>query len=223
MVEASLNIFDLIVFFVIFLSGLIAFFRGFLKEVMSLGTWFAASAITVYAFQDVSEAIEPMVGSGTVAGALAAMGLFFGSLIVLSIFTMVFLRYLKKGNEAGFIDNGLGLIFGVLRGILIVALAYYVMSIMMCERDYPAWVQTALSKDFVRSSASMVAEMAPDYLGELTSCAQEDLERAPGFEETVPETLEGIGEAVPESDGGGSLGEDWMTIEELQEMMEDNQ
>ena len=212
MVEASLNIFDLIVFFVIFLSGLIAFFRGFLREVMSLGAWFAASAITVYAFADVSEMLKPMVGSGTIAGAIAAMGLFIGSLVVISIFTMVFIRYVKKGKEVGWLDNGLGLVFGVIRGILIVALAYYVMSIMMCERDYPEWIQTALSKDFVRSSAALVADMAPDYLGELTECGDEELQDAPQFQETLPESLE-----------GDALGDDWMTVDELQNLLEENQ
>lgn len=212
MVEASLNIFDLIVFFVIFLSGIIAFFRGFLKEVMSLGAWFAASAITVYAFEDVSKMLEPMVGSGTVAGAIAAMGLFIGSLIIISIFTMVLIRYLKKSNEVGFVDNGLGLVFGVLRGILIVALSYYVMSIMLCERDYPQWVQTALSKDFVRSSAALVADMAPDYLGELTSCADADLQSAPELQDTLPPSLE-----------SETLGDDWMSVDELQNLLEENQ
>ncbi len=50
MVQTSLNIFDLVVFGILGLSALLSFFRGFVREVLSLGAWVGASLITLYAF-----------------------------------------------------------------------------------------------------------------------------------------------------------------------------
>ena len=221
MVEASLNIFDLIVFFVIAVSALIAFLRGLMREVMSLGAWFAASAITVYAFEDVSAAVEPMVGSQTVAGGIAGLGTFITALLAISIINMFLLRCLKPRSEIGIIDNTLGLLFGVARGVLILALGYYVMSIMMCERDFPEWVQTSLTKDFVRSSAAMVAEAAPDYLAELSTCSEDNFDDVEPLSESLPSMeLPGSDSAAPDLQ---SDSDDWMSVDELQNLLEENE
>ena len=47
MIETSFNLFDTIVVVTIILSALLSFFRGFVREVLSLGAWVGASIITV--------------------------------------------------------------------------------------------------------------------------------------------------------------------------------
>ena len=76
MVETSLNMFDLVVLVVVGLSALLSFFRGFIREVLSLGAWVGAALITLYAFPQVTEYIRPKVNSDLVASGLASMGTF---------------------------------------------------------------------------------------------------------------------------------------------------
>ena len=219
MVEASLNMFDLIVLGIVGISALVGVLRGFLREVLSLGSWFVAMIITISTFTEVRALVEPHIQSQAVAGAVTALGTFVVTLISLSIISGIFIRYLKSSTDLGFFDNGLGLVFGVVRGLLAVALGYYVMSIMLCEKDYPEWVQTAYTKDFIEDMAIFAAERSAGLLDEgITSC---DADGNTVMEET-PEFLRELG--VPDVNAPASAppaeGEEWMSIEELQKLME---
>lgn len=173
MVQTSMNIFDLIVLVVIGLSALMAFFRGFAREVLSLGAWVAASIITLYCFPTVSEWIRPQVGSEGVASGLASMGVFFVSLLTLKILTGTMVKYLKSGSEVGAVDNMLGLVFGVARGVLILGVGYFAMTLVLNESNYPEYVKQAYSRPYVEKAANWVAKVAPDYISALTNASHD--------------------------------------------------
>lgn len=167
MVETAFNIFDVIVIVVVALSALLSFFRGFVKEILSLGAWIGASLITMYYFIDVAELIQPQVKSSVVASGLAAMGTFIFSLIVISIFNTILLKLFKQGKDVGLLDNLLGLCFGVLRACLLISLSYYAFSFAVAEDDMPPWVAEAKTRPYVESGAHFIATLAPDYLNEI--------------------------------------------------------
>lgn len=164
MVETSMNIFDLGVLVIIGLSALLSFFRGFARELLSLGAWVAAGLITLYSFPVVAEWIEPQVKNAAIASGLASMGVFFVSLIFLSIFTGTLVKFIKPGSEVGMLDNLVGLVFGAARGALVVAIAYFIMTLVLNEKDYPEWVKQAETRPYVARAAGWVADAAPDYL-----------------------------------------------------------
>ena len=164
MVQASLNIFDLIVIGIIGLSGLLSFFRGFAREVLSLGAWLGAGVITLYAFPHVAEWLEPQVKNVAVANGLASIGLFVTSLILISILTGTLVKFIKPGSEVGFLDNIVGLLFGVARGVLVVSIGYFIMTLVMNEKDYPEWLEGAITRPYVAQAANWVARMTPSYL-----------------------------------------------------------
>ena len=168
MVHTTLNIFDLIVIVVIGLSALLSFFRGFAREILSLGAWIGASIIALYSFPTVSKWIEPQVKNAAVASGLASIGVFMIALVVISILTGILLKFVKKGSEVGFLDNIVGLVFGVARGILLVSIGYFVMTLVMNEKDYPAWLKESVTQPYVAKSARWVASMTPSYLDNVT-------------------------------------------------------
>ena len=168
MLEAQLNIFDVIVIFVLGFSALISFFRGFLREVFSLGAWLGAGIITLYAYPSVAELLGKQINNPLIANGFASMGTFIGSLIIISIFASLMLKYLKPSTEVGMVDNSLGLVFGVLRGMLLVAIGFYMMSLFIKPSDYPEWVAHAFTRPHVEKMASWVGHIAPNYLSELS-------------------------------------------------------
>ena len=174
MTETALNMFDLIVLTVIGLSALLSFFRGFLREVFSLAGWVAASIITLRFLKPAAAYVRPHVGSEVVASGIASVGLFFITLILISIVTGMILKFLKPAAKIGLFDNLVGLCFGVARGILIVALGYFIMTIVLAEKDYPKWVKESKSRPHVAKAAKLIGDLTPEYLDKLTKGGSKD-------------------------------------------------
>jgi membrane protein required for colicin V production len=130
---------DAVVAGIILISAVLAFSRGFVREVLSIAGWIVA-AIVAYAF---APQAEPLVKEIPVAGEFLAdscelsilaafTAVFAVALIVVSIFTPLFSSLVQKSALGGF-DQGLGFLFGVVRGILLVAVAF-----VLYDRIVPA-------------------------------------------------------------------------------------
>lgn len=194
MLQATFNIFDAVVMGIIFLSAVLAFFRGFMKEILSLLAWLGAAIITLYAFPTVTEKIEPYVGNEKIAAGFATLGTYIIALLTISIFNSILLKYLKT-DEAGGFDKILGLAFGVLRGAFIVSLGFLLfMLVVPKEENYPLWVKEAKTQPYASQGALLIAEMAPDYLKDMKNLSETIKEagekRMQEQEEREPYTIE---------------------------------
>lgn len=220
MVETSFNLFDVIILTIVGLSALLSFFRGFIREFLSLGAWVGASIVTLYAFPDVSGMMEPWVKSPVIASGLAAMGVFMMSLLVISVFNAMLMRFFRRGKDVGMLDNGLGLIFGVIRACALLSLGYFIFSLVMSEKDFPDWLAQSKMRPYVESGAILLAKLAPDYLDDISPLNQSESDEK--LEETLGVDGKEIGKVL-EKDGKSSDESDdyeWMDVEELERLIE---
>jgi membrane protein required for colicin V production len=136
------TIIDGVVAAVVIISALLAYSRGLVREVMAIAGWVAA-AILAFLF---APTVEPMVREIPVVGEFVAEScelsmiggfaiVFAISLIVVSLFTPLFSSIVQR-SAAGGVDQGLGFLFGVARGILLVALALFVYDTVMTGQEY---------------------------------------------------------------------------------------
>jgi membrane protein required for colicin V production len=169
MIETSLTYFDLAVLSVMVLSCLFAFFRGFVRELLSLGAWIGAGVVTLYYFRDVAQLIKPSVKSDMVAGGLATLGLYIFSLLAFSMFNSLIMRLFRDSGEVGAVDNVLGLAFGAFRGAFLISLTYFLMTIFISADTEPAWLSKATTHSIVERGAIILGQAAPDYMVEHTS------------------------------------------------------
>lgn len=213
MVEADINLFDAAVVLVMGLSTLLSFFRGFVREILSLGAWIGASMITVYMFPTTAKMLQPHLSNAVAAAGLAAIGTFFVALVSLSIVNMMLVRLFKKGSEAGMLDNALGLIFGAARGFFLLSLGFYVMTLVLDEESYPEPIQQARTKDFVAYGATMVAKVAPDYLKAVD----------PNAENEEGESSEDADATLDKPKDDTEKGYDWMNVQELERLMDSSE
>jgi len=114
---------------ILFISAVLAYSRGFVREALSIAGWVAAAIIAFY----FAGAVEPLVreipvlkdliGENCELGVLAGFAAVFAvALIVIALFTpMISGAVQNSGLRA--IDSGLGFLFGVLRGVLLVVVA----------------------------------------------------------------------------------------------------
>ncbi len=217
MVETSLNLFDLGVLIVLGLSALVSFFRGFIREVLSLGAWVGAAIITLYWFPDVAEYFQQHMKNTMVASGLAAMGTFMAALVVISLFNSLLLKYVKTGADVGLLDNALGLAFGIARGLLLVSIAYFLMTVVISEDDYPEWVQSAVSRPYVEATAKWISEIAPNYLDEMSPLKDDkpDLTGGREISRDIQDAIKDIGPTDEDAEPSSR----WESLEELRQRM----
>jgi len=158
----DVSAFDTIVLGVFFLSTIIAFFRGFIRELLSFGAWVGAAMITVYFFPHADQWMHQYVKSDKVAAGSGALGVYFIALIVISIINSIILRYVKDA-DVGLLDNFLGMIFGALRGALIVSFGFLVLSTVVPKPE-PDWLKTSITKPYLKIGADMLVDAAPKYM-----------------------------------------------------------
>jgi len=126
------TIVDGVVGAVIVISALLAYSRGFVREMMAIVGWVAAA---VLAFLFAAQA-EPLVkeipyvgdflrGSCELSVIAAFSAVFAVALVVVSLFTPLFSTVVQRSALGG-IDQAFGFLFGALRGIVLVAVALVV-------------------------------------------------------------------------------------------------
>jgi membrane protein required for colicin V production len=167
MIETHLSIFDAIVLGVLVISCLFAFFRGFVREILSLGAWVGAALVTLYYFPAAAEKLQPHFKTPVVAAGFATLGLYIGALMVFSLINMFIFKFLKSGEEIGATDNILGLIFGAVRGAFIVSLGYFVTAMMLPSDETPEWLKQSVTLPYVEQGSLMLAKIAPDYMRDM--------------------------------------------------------
>jgi len=187
MIETNLNIFDCVVIGILFLSCIIAFFRGLIKEILSLVAWVGAGIITVYYFPDVAEKMQSYFKSATMAAAVSAIGLYIVSLIGFAIVNMLIIKTIKQGGETGMLDNILGLVFGAFRGAFIVSLGFFLLTVALHDQEYPKWVKESVTHPYAEKGALVLTRLAPEYVSEISSLQKKAIKQA---EEHVREKRE---------------------------------
>ncbi|UWQ27376.1 CvpA family protein [Leisingera sp. M527] len=136
------TIIDGVVALVIVVSALLAYSRGFVREAMAIAGWIAAGVLAfIFAPQ-----VEPLMAEIPVIGEfiadscelsiIAAFAAVFAlALIVVSFFTPLFSTLVQRSALGG-LDQGAGFFFGVLRGILLVAIAFFLYNVVMTGQSF---------------------------------------------------------------------------------------
>lgn len=136
------TIIDGVVAGVIVLSALLAYSRGLVRETMAIAGWVAAAVLAFLFAGQVEPLIKeiPVLGEfiadSCELGMIAAFAAVFAvALIVVSLFTPIFSGLVQRSAIGG-LDQGLGFLFGVARGILLVAIAFFVYDAVVTEQSF---------------------------------------------------------------------------------------
>jgi membrane protein required for colicin V production len=158
--QFPINPIDAIVLATLLLSALIAFARGFVLEVLSIGSWIGAAFAAMYGFGPLRPYVSEFLGPGLVADAVTVLALFLGVLVLLSVFSHQISRGLR-GGPLGALDRSLGFLFGLARGALFVCLAYLVGSWVVPTGEQPRWVRDARTLPAIEAGATWLVGLAP--------------------------------------------------------------
>jgi len=131
---------------VIILSVAISFFRGFIKEAVSLVIWLAAFIISVKFAPDIGKHFQHSIHSPFVATAVAFVVIFVVILILGAIMNS-FLTILIEKTGMSATDRLLGIVFGLARGVLIVGIVLMLINMTSFQKE-PTVQQSRLAPHF---------------------------------------------------------------------------
>lgn len=164
--HASLNDLDYTVLGIIGLSGLFALIRGFVREVLSLGSWVGACFVAAKLHLLLEPSVHRYIKNPTIVTVVAVLSLFIFTLVVLSLISNFVSSYVQ-GSKLTSVDRSLGFIFGVLRGALVVSLIYLVATTTLWpDLDAPTPVVKNQENDKDKDKDKVARLPAPEWLME---------------------------------------------------------
>lgn len=164
--SSSANWVDGVLLAAIVVSAILAFFRGMVREVLSVGAWAGAllAAFYEYTQKRLTPVIAPHVDPPWVAEALACGAVFLVVLIVL----MVVIHWIAnrvQGSALGGLDRTLGIGFGLVRGVVLIMIAYIMGGVFLPTTErWPEPVREARSLPIIADgSAWLVAQLPAEF------------------------------------------------------------
>jgi membrane protein required for colicin V production len=165
------NYVDIGVLVVIGLSALLALGRGLIKEILSLFGWVGAAIVTYFVYfhvPAVREFARKQITEQLFADIATAVVVFTIALIVLGIINHFVVSRIPTGF-LGPLDKSLGLVFGLARGALLIAIAYILLEYVLPNRaDWPPVIQEARTEPYAADAANYLKGLIPADVKERT-------------------------------------------------------
>lgn len=153
-----MTIFDYLVFFVLICSIVISTLRGLVKEVFSLLSWIVAFIVANAYGEALAQLLPDMVPGSTTRLIVGFIALFIGVRILMGLLTMALNEVVKTAGLT-LADRGLGGLFGLARGLLIVLAAVLVCG--MTGIPQQAFWKEALFSPLAETAAHTVKPFLP--------------------------------------------------------------
>ena len=188
------DVFDLVIVGIVLISGLFAFFRGFIHETLSMMGWVGAGLCALYGYPVARPYVRDLIPSELIADLATGVGLF---LISFLIFSFISGRIGRAVQNSGLdsLDSTLGFVFGLLRGGLIGFLA---LSWLLPATSQPDWVRDARTRPVLEEGAFLLMRAMPNEIFDTTA---EEIARAQRDAEINDQTYRQL--LGPEPKGAG--------------------
>ena len=161
----SFTFIDVFVGVVLVISAGLAFLRGFVHEVLAIGAWVGAVAVTLYGFDPLEPWFAAQVGPGWAATLLTGASLFLITLLTCSLLTKAIANQVRN-SALNSVDSSLGFAFGLARGALIVSAVYYMgVEWAFDSSDLPQWLSGAKTRPWLERGAGEIRRLRPHNWG----------------------------------------------------------
>ncbi len=167
------TIVDAVAAVVILVSAILAYSRGLVREILAIAGWVAAAVAAFYLTPSAAPLVleipyvSDILSDSCELTIIAAFAIVFVlALLIVSIFIPLFSGAVQRSAVGG-IDQALGFLFGVLRGMLLVLVALIVYDRVLVGDPMPAVDNSRTSLIFAEIEdklAAMVPTDAPDWI-----------------------------------------------------------
>ena len=159
-----MNAVDYAVLAVLAVSGLLAFLRGFVREILGIAAWIGAAVIALWAVPYVRPYAKTYIGQYLTDPALQDYA-GFGAVFIVAVVVLLMISHwvgaLVRQSLLGGVDRSLGLLFGLARGAALAVVAYIAASWLIPMERWPEMVLQARSLPLTYQGAVWVTEQLP--------------------------------------------------------------
>ncbi len=155
----------------IVISAILAYSRGFVREALSIGGWILAAVVAFIFAPNALPLIRELpylgdfIGESCELGVMASFaGVFAVALVVVSLFTPMFATAVQRSVIGGF-DAGLGFLFGVARGVLLVVVAFIAYDRVVGSEPVAMVADSRSAQVFAHLQTRVEAEIPSDAPG----------------------------------------------------------
>lgn len=168
----SFTVFDYCAILAIGISGVIAMFRGFMREVSTLGAFFGGIFGAIYFHSYISEPTRAFLGEytpgwlPTLIGAIIVFLVLYGLIAWLGVQLS---QNIRKLEGFGLLDNLLGLVYGAVRGGVIVVFVVLIIGLGIREDELDPQITSAVTYPTFRTAANFVQSTITNWSGDVTN------------------------------------------------------
>ena len=153
---------------VCFISGLLAMYRGFAREMLSIVSWAVAAAAVLYFVvfhKPFAQEMAQQMGTQVAVAQIVVGAIIF--LIVLIVVHLITARISDTilDSRVGMVDRVLGFLFGVARGFILIVIPYMFYEAFFPDttQHYP-WVREAKSLPYIKGTGDSLRYMLESYM-----------------------------------------------------------
>lgn len=168
---SAMNYIDYMSLTIIFISIIFGFYRGFLTSAISLFGWIFSIILTYQFYPQIEQHLLNYIKNKVFVIILGSGGLLIILLVIFGILNSVFYKLI--GNlKRNFFDRMVGILFGLVRGFLIVSFLFLCFSISLklldgkkhelSEKDYPSAITEAVTFELIKAGADGLEGILPE-------------------------------------------------------------
>lgn len=187
-------------------SAVFAYSGGLVSEALGIAAWIGTAVLTKWIYPFIEPWFANLFGENNMISAISAY-------ISIFVFVIMVLSFLNKGlskklhtTNFGGIDKSLGFFFGLVRGILIMAILYVaVLWFIPNVSERPKWIIDARSKPILKVTSMFISMLLPDgsNFSEIKKIIKSDMtgNEVETFEKLSKPTVESVGESSSAEEG----------------------
>ncbi|MBE6455318.1 MAG: CvpA family protein [Alphaproteobacteria bacterium] len=185
----SMGIIDIIALGTLVFSILFALYRGLVTELLGISSWILAAFGAVFSYAHMQPIMQKFIENEKLAGLCGSVLI---ALIILVIMTLINSHINKKLRQSSLsgLDRILGMIFGVIRAVLLMALVYIGISVAISDDQMEELKKSNVSLVYIQKTVNFMKKFIPENVqSDLGISQQETKEKKIGTELKRSHTL----------------------------------
>jgi len=150
---------------IILLSAVVSIIRGFVREALSLAGWILAFWVALSFTRELAMLLEGYIGVPSARLALAFLGLFLATLLLTALVNFLAGQMVERTGLSG-TDRVLGVVFGMIRGAVIVAILVLLAGFTAVPED-AWWSRSYLLHHFQELALWVRGFLPPDIAAQI--------------------------------------------------------